>query len=566
MVRRAARATLDEALDGLERIGGGVSSERRGSVGGSHRPPSDALVGMGRSGSSAGAAPARAWLPARDRGRRGAPAPAGGARTGAPRRSGAVRVDDARRCARSSARRASATITPSGSCTPPARAIPTSCGCGPARPRARPTRWSGRATASSCAPCSIAVRSASVAVVPFGGGTSVVGGVAPLRGGHAAVIALDMGGMARVLELDRELADGHRTGRHPRARRWSAELAAERLHARSLPAVLRVRLARRLRGDALGGTGLDAATAAIEQDGARPAPRGAGRRDRSCARCPPAPPGRAAPAAGRLGGDARGDHRADAARAPRAALSASTRACSSRTSPPALQALRELAQRARAARRRAPVRRGRDADVAGAGRRRRGQGAARAGLCRPARLRRGLPGDPRLRGRGARRSPPGASARWSCARRAAALAVGRRPGEAWARGASRRRICATSCSTHGRDGRDARDRGPVVEPAGLHRAVAAAIADALAAEGTPGLVMCHVSHLYETGASLYFTFLARQREGDRARAVGRGQARGEPRRSSRAAARSPTTTRSGATTRRGWRTRSGARASTRCAR
>jgi alkyldihydroxyacetonephosphate synthase len=26
--------------------------------------------------------------------------------------------------------------------------------------------------------------------------------------------------------------------------------------------------------------------------------------------------------------------------------------------------------------------------------------------------------------------------------------------------------------------------------------------------------MCHVSHLYETGASLYFTFVARQREGE----------------------------------------------------
>ena len=26
--------------------------------------------------------------------------------------------------------------------------------------------------------------------------------------------------------------------------------------------------------------------------------------------------------------------------------------------------------------------------------------------------------------------------------------------------------------------------------------------------------MCHVSHVYETGASLYFTFLARQREDD----------------------------------------------------
>ena len=26
--------------------------------------------------------------------------------------------------------------------------------------------------------------------------------------------------------------------------------------------------------------------------------------------------------------------------------------------------------------------------------------------------------------------------------------------------------------------------------------------------------MCHVSHVYETGASLYFTLIARQREGD----------------------------------------------------
>ena len=27
------------------------------------------------------------------------------------------------------------------------------------------------------------------------------------------------------------------------------------------------------------------------------------------------------------------------------------------------------------------------------------------------------------------------------------------------------------------------------------------------------VVMCHVCHLYETGASLYFTFIARQRDG-----------------------------------------------------
>jgi alkyldihydroxyacetonephosphate synthase len=41
-----------------------------------------------------------------------------------------------------------------------------------------------------------------VAVVPFGGGTSVVGGVAPRRGGHAAVIALDLRRLDRLVELD----------------------------------------------------------------------------------------------------------------------------------------------------------------------------------------------------------------------------------------------------------------------------------------------------------------------------------------------------------------------------
>ncbi|HTA12950.1 MAG TPA: FAD-linked oxidase C-terminal domain-containing protein, partial [Solirubrobacteraceae bacterium] len=49
---------------------------------------------------------------------------------------------------------------------------------------------------------------------------------------------------------------------------------------------------------------------------------------------------------------------------------------------------------------------------------------------------------------------------------------------------------------------------------GLHRTVGAAIEQALRAYGTPGLVMCHVSHVYESGASLYFTLIARQREGD----------------------------------------------------
>ncbi len=48
---------------------------------------------------------------------------------------------------------------------------------------------------------------------------------------------------------------------------------------------------------------------------------------------------------------------------------------------------------------------------------------------------------------------------------------------------------------------------------GLYAAVGAALKDALGARGTPPAVMCHVSHLYPSGASLYFTFMARQEAG-----------------------------------------------------
>lgn len=49
--------------------------------------------------------------------------------------------------------------------------------------------------------------------------------------------------------------------------------------------------------------------------------------------------------------------------------------------------------------------------------------------------------------------------------------------------------------------------------AGLYESVRAAIGTALAGQGTPGLVMCHLSHAYTDGASLYYTFLARARRG-----------------------------------------------------
>ena len=47
----------------------------------------------------------------------------------------------------------------------------------------------------------------------------------------------------------------------------------------------------------------------------------------------------------------------------------------------------------------------------------------------------------------------------------------------------------------------------------LYATVADAIRAALSERGTPPLVMCHVSHLYPSGASLYFTFFAAQEQG-----------------------------------------------------
>ncbi len=47
----------------------------------------------------------------------------------------------------------------------------------------------------------------------------------------------------------------------------------------------------------------------------------------------------------------------------------------------------------------------------------------------------------------------------------------------------------------------------------LHEAVGSAIRKALLEEGAPGLVFCHLSHAYADGASLYFTFISRSRRG-----------------------------------------------------
>ena len=48
----------------------------------------------------------------------------------------------------------------------------------------------------------------------------------------------------------------------------------------------------------------------------------------------------------------------------------------------------------------------------------------------------------------------------------------------------------------------------------LHSAVVGALDGALRERGTPPIVMGHVSHVYRAGASLYFTFVARQQAGE----------------------------------------------------
>jgi alkyldihydroxyacetonephosphate synthase len=94
------------------------------------------------------------------------------------------------------------------------------------------------------------------------------------------------------------------------------------------------------------------------------------------------------------------------------------------------------------------------------------------------------------------------------------LSLGARPGEAWLRG----RFAAPYLRDH------LLDRDVMVETletattwsnlGTLYAAVGGALRESLTGRGTPPLVMCHVSHLYRSGASLYFTFLARQETSD----------------------------------------------------
>ena len=176
-------------------------------------------------------------------------------------------------------------------------------------------------------------RDHSIAVVPFGGGTSVVGGLDPIRGDFKAVVSLDLRRLDELHALDEvsgeaELGAGL-TG--PEAERLLGERG---FSLGPLPAELPVRHHRRIRRDPLVRPGLGGLRP-LQRHGPRPArghPGGRARpRPRPGVRRRPGP----APAADRLGGRLRHHHPGAGAGAPGPRRPPATRRGRSPTSPPA---------------------------------------------------------------------------------------------------------------------------------------------------------------------------------------------------------------------------------------
>jgi alkyldihydroxyacetonephosphate synthase len=88
--------------------------------------------------------------------------------------------------------------------------------------------------------------------------------------------------------------------------------------------------------------------------------------------------------------------------------------------------------------------------------------------------------------------------------------LGRRPGEAWLRGRYAGPYLRDALLDHGAFIETLETATSWSNLPHLYAAVTDALRTSLSERGTPPLIMCHVSHLYRSGASLYFTFLARQ--------------------------------------------------------
>ena len=174
---------------------------------------------------------------------------------------------------------------------------------------------------------------AGVAVVPFGGGTSVVGGLEPLRGGFDALVSLDLGALDALESLD-ERSQVAVVGGGMRAVELEARLGERGFTLGHYPqsyeyVTIGGCAATRSAGQASTGYGR------IDELVRRGAAGGAGRRPRPARPAGERGGSRAAPGGRRLRGRARGDHPRGACACARRPRSPATRAGCSRASAPA---------------------------------------------------------------------------------------------------------------------------------------------------------------------------------------------------------------------------------------
>jgi alkyldihydroxyacetonephosphate synthase len=365
------------------------------------------------------------------------------------------------------------------------------------------TREQLRALLGACA-------SESLAVVPFGGGTSVVGGVEPLRGSHRGVVALDMSRMASVLGLD-ERSRMVTVQAGARARELEDWLSARGLTLGHFPQSFEyVSLggcaATRSAGQASSGYGrFERMVHGLRMV----AP--AGDMELSAVPASAAGPGVRELVIGSEGALGVIDEltlrvrRTPATRIYEGVFFESFEA--------GVHAFRELAQSHSTP----DVARLSDEQETRMSLALAGSGGTKGRLGRAYLGARGYSGGC-LAILGFEGSAEEVGARRAAAskivRAAGGLRVGRSPGETWLASRFSAPYLRDELLTQGVlvETLETATRWSNVEQ--LHRRVADAIEGALRAQGTPALVMCHVSHLYETGASLYFTFIARQREGE----------------------------------------------------
>jgi alkyldihydroxyacetonephosphate synthase len=348
-----------------------------------------------------------------------------------------------------------------------------------------------------------------VAVVPFGGGTSVVGGVAPLRGRQVAVVSLDLRHLRGLVDVDRESLLV-RAAAGTRGPALEAELAAHRLTLGHFPQSFEY--------VTIGGC---AATRSAGQ-----ASNGYGRIDELVRGLRMASPSAELVLAAQPASAAGPDLRelivgSEGTLGVITDVTLKVRPRPAETHYEALffetfeqgaQALRLVAQE-----RRAP-------DI------------GRLSDEEETRLTMGLAGDGGLKGRLGRgyirtRGYAGgclgifgwegdtddvrqrAGDTLAVLRRAGGLQLGGSPARAWARGRFAAPYLRDDLFSLGVMVDTMETAGRWSGLLGLREAIIAAVRQTLGDRGTPPLVMCHISHLYESGASLYFTVIARQQDG-----------------------------------------------------